>query len=328
MSLRASTWALYEAPKDIDAIEFRILMIIADNCDDNGKGFAFSVQKLADLASISKRTAQLRLQSLKKRGLIVDGNQRLVSYLPSNKRPNVYNLDMTIIEKHHVQANTHNAAAEFLDTHTNPDDIENGGAESAPPKHNPDSLGCSRGAVGVQLGCSWGAHMHAPDPIETIETNKPREYALAKNAKIPISEFSYTPQDDDQATRLAREAHVDVCDAYKKFKNYYSARNTKRVDWQAQFHLWLRREKLYTHTSHQTQALTPEENYYNPTGLFNDTARSLLDNHPENISIDHKSQLLKAVTRQVIDLQGEKNINERVTEYITSELSALRKESK
>ena len=87
MSLRATTWALYEAPKDIDAVEFRILMIIADNCDENGQGFAYSVQRLADLTGVSKRTVQSRLRSLTARSLLTDGNQDIVAYLPGNKRP-------------------------------------------------------------------------------------------------------------------------------------------------------------------------------------------------------------------------------------------------
>ncbi len=95
MSLRATTWALYDTPKDIDATEFRILMIIADNTDDQGQGFYYSIKNLAQLTGVSDRTVQTKLKNLRARNLIIDGDQSIVEYLPANKRPHVYDLNMT-----------------------------------------------------------------------------------------------------------------------------------------------------------------------------------------------------------------------------------------
>lgn len=97
MSLRATQWALYEAPTDLDLVEFRLLMGIADNVDSQGRGFGKSVATIQDEifhGHVSERTIRSRMRRLRERGILVLGDQRLVAYLPGNRRPTVYDLNM------------------------------------------------------------------------------------------------------------------------------------------------------------------------------------------------------------------------------------------
>ena len=279
MSLRATTWALYEAPKDIDAVEFRILMIIADNCDENGQGFAYSVQRLADLAGVSKRTVQSRLRSLTARSLLTDGNQDIVAYLPGNKRPHVYDLVMIPASSAVQPASIPGMGAENASTAVAHNPVEstveteepvnasnnssNRGAKSAPLESKNFEV---RGATGVQQGCNRGARMFAPEPIETIETIEEREHPHATEkenqssrqrtvrenrtvVRTSLQQSGYTAHSDDQAQALATALGLNLDAAWLKFSDYYAASGDKLADWSAKFRLWLRREKNYTTTN-------------------------------------------------------------------------------
>ena len=163
MSLKATTWALYETPKTLDAVELRLLLIIADNTDDYGRGFAKSNGKLAELAGISKRTVQTKLANLKNLGLIRAGNQKLVSYLAPNRRPVVYDLCMT---RRHADFAPQSDAVEITDT-----DTASAATSETPVLATSDSgvqLGCNRGETGVQLGCNRGESMVAHHTINPI----------------------------------------------------------------------------------------------------------------------------------------------------------------
>lgn len=72
MSLRATLWALYEAPVD-DATSTLVLVVLAEHAGDDGR-FAFpSVKRIAEAAKVSERTVQRRLDKLRDDGLIVEG---------------------------------------------------------------------------------------------------------------------------------------------------------------------------------------------------------------------------------------------------------------
>ncbi|TCD53754.1 helix-turn-helix domain-containing protein [Alloscardovia theropitheci] len=228
MSLKATTWALYDAPKDIDATEFRILMIIADNCDENGKGFYYSMSKLAQFTGVSVRSAQRHLQVLKDRGLIVDGDQRIVAYLPANKRPRVYNLNMTTnsserpysgmgsssmpvepvleaaevdewsdsefdelveaSESSEVDTESTSHAGNESDNSSSESNICSNGGDNLTPQDI--FLDSSRGDTGVSLGCHRGDSMLSPKPYKPIKPIKPREGARAKNENSKLDSTS------------------------------------------------------------------------------------------------------------------------------------------
>lgn len=213
MSLRATTWALYDAPDDIDAKALRILLIIADNVDDDGTGFALSTPNLAELARMSLRTVKYKLQYLKERGIIRLGDQRTVNYIPANKRPKVYDLCMhtpthkqtaNLVDDTALASTTErdNASrgANFARQESEPteetqanntevfeqtfeSEMENTLEQDAGKDNKDTSLTCNRGATDVQQTCNRGASMFAPKTINPINPINPLESVHARERK-------------------------------------------------------------------------------------------------------------------------------------------------
>lgn len=135
MSLRATQWALYDAPTDLDLVEFRLLMGIADNVDSQGRGFGKSVATIMEEifhGQVSERTIRNRLGKLRERGILVPGDQRLVAYLPGNRRPIVYDLNMSGQNEAIARENGSNELAPMT---------ENRGAHPAPLNDGPTATG-------------------------------------------------------------------------------------------------------------------------------------------------------------------------------------------
>lgn len=144
MSLRATTWALYEVgPEVADPYARLMLLVLADHADHDGRGAGLSKATLARFVGCGETTVYRRLRALERDGLIVRGDQGIVAYLPADKRPTVWDLPLVR------------------------------GASRAPRK---SSRGASRtprtrGASGVPAGCQRGATAEtrngdSPEPLE------------------------------------------------------------------------------------------------------------------------------------------------------------------
>ncbi|WNM72833.1 helix-turn-helix DNA binding domain protein [Arthrobacter phage RedFox] len=95
MSLQAMVWALKTAPVP-DPISHLVLIGLADHANDDGTGARPSVAVLAEYARCSARSVQRKLRDLEECGLIVRGDQRSVEHLRSDRRPVVYDLNLTM----------------------------------------------------------------------------------------------------------------------------------------------------------------------------------------------------------------------------------------
>lgn len=95
MSVRATTWALYDVPElapDLDPTARLVLLVLADQVDHMGQGCWTSNRTIALAVGASVRTVQRRLAELRDAGLIKYGDQRLVSHLRSDRKPTVWDL--------------------------------------------------------------------------------------------------------------------------------------------------------------------------------------------------------------------------------------------
>ncbi|MBW3093388.1 hypothetical protein KIH79_10745 [Bifidobacterium sp. 82T10] len=197
MSNKAMQWAMYEAPTDLDPIEFKLLMIIADNVDSDGHGFGKSIDTIIELfrTPISRRTIIDRLGRLRAKGVIRYGDQRLLAYLPANRRPKVYDLAIdTTTEPEPVAPGTASNAS----------DTESRGAAYAPQNDDNDSTADPtpvRGAADVQQGCSRGAAgVHAyvhTNQHESYESLESRESTRARNEKTTTTSSADDGAGDD-----------------------------------------------------------------------------------------------------------------------------------
>lgn len=348
MSLRATTWALYEAPKDIDAITFRLLMIIADNCDENGCGFAYSTQKLADLAGVNKRTVQNRLPAMVNAGLIRLGNQSTVAYLPANKRPKVY--DLVMAPAQHAAGNT--SPMPTIEPANNEEETSTESSNNCSTRGETNSPQTSknfavRGERGVNVGCTWGERMHSPKTIETIETIETRESTRSREIENPETDSSasasiakrnrtdvrtsvlgstYDPTADEQARMLAFNAGVDLLQAFETFQDYYAATGKHLTDWGAKFHLWLRREKNFSQPAAlgstparkplapATPSSTRPVSFTNATGIFADRTRRVLNDPTLQLTLNQKKQMFDKAINIMIQTQSEQKVLEFVRE--------------
>lgn len=96
MSLRAMLWVLEESGIHEHG-DFRLMIALADRAHDDGTAAWPSVGWLAKRVCRTNRSVLRGLDRLKEQGLIRPGDQALVSHLPANRRPVVYDLIMTTV---------------------------------------------------------------------------------------------------------------------------------------------------------------------------------------------------------------------------------------
>lgn len=233
MSLRALTWAIYEIGSTLkDASAYRVLLILADNANDEGKGAYPSASTIAEETGMSLRTVRNKLNDLETAGIIMRGDQALADYLPANRRSVVWDLNLD-----------NNRHAESAPQHT-PATTTTRGAKSAPQTDGPDvQQGCNRGATDVQQGCSLSAH----NPLNPINPINPREAAREHDSDTDTTQptsreqalADWSPNSEHAA--LANSAHADLDAEADKFRcrQLADGRIAKNLD--AAFTLWLRR---------------------------------------------------------------------------------------
>ncbi|RYQ36534.1 helix-turn-helix domain-containing protein [Bifidobacterium pseudolongum] len=233
MSLRALTWAIYEIGSTLkDASAYRVLLILADNANDEGKGAYPSASTIAEETGMSLRTVRNKLNDLEAAGIIMRGDQALADYLPANRRSVVWDLNLD-----------NNRRAESAPQHT-PATTTTRGAKSAPQTDGPDvQQGCNRGATDVQQGCSLSAH----NPLNPINPINPREAAREHEPDTDTTQptsreqalADWAPNSEHEA--LANSAHADLDAEADKFrcKQLADGRIAQNLD--AAFTLWLRR---------------------------------------------------------------------------------------
>lgn len=94
MSLAATSWVLKTA-KVGDPVAKLILFALADRAAEDGTAAWPSNATLAEYAEVSGRTVIRKLQMLQERGLIQLGDQELVSHYRADRRPRVWDLQMS-----------------------------------------------------------------------------------------------------------------------------------------------------------------------------------------------------------------------------------------
>lgn len=219
---------------DLDPYELRITMMVADWTGDDGKGFACSTKTIAARLHMSDRTVKNKLKSLREKGFLEYGNQRLVEDYAPNRRPKVYNL-------HFPKRGSARRAPQKPTG-------ENRGAYHA-PQETDVQLGCTCGESAVNLGCTQYAHntINTPNTINTIE----RDARARKQIPIPAD---WKPSEEHQA--LADRLGIDCDVEAGKFKDMALDTGATSADWDAKFRIWLMRghELGYTTVKNQQSA--------------------------------------------------------------------------
>lgn len=198
MSLRAMLWALDEAPCE-SAAERLILVYLADYADDAGCGVFPALQTVADRAGMSRATVKRHVQGMASRGLLVPGDDRLVSHYRPDRRPNVWDLSLGL-------------SARLAGGQNNPP-VGNGGSKSAergvkiekrgvtvdPQTVNIDPLRSKANFPKNETGRGAPAGATPPDPIAEAR----EAYSRPKAGPLPIE--AYGPCADVHCPRCGAE---------------------------------------------------------------------------------------------------------------------------
>lgn len=202
---------------DLDPYELRITMMVADWTGDDGKGFACSTKTIAARLHMSDRTVKNKLKSLREKGFLEYGNQRLVEDYAPNRRPKVYNL-------HFPKRGSARRAPQKPTG-------KNRGAYHA-PQETDVQLGCTCGESAVNLGCTQYAHntINTPNTPKTIE----RDARARKPIPIPAD---WKPTEEHQA--LADRLGIDCSIEADKFRDRALDSGARSADWNAKYRNWL-----------------------------------------------------------------------------------------
>lgn len=147
MSLQAMVWAL--EVNVTDPLAKLVLLALANEASKTGGGAYPSQQTIADTVPCGIATVQRKVRDLEAAGLIVRGDQELVSHYPSNRRPVVWDLPLPHHSDVAGRKQAHHAAPSrpitdpslVMDNPTNPRD-------------NPRRPARGETADGAPLGCA------------------------------------------------------------------------------------------------------------------------------------------------------------------------------
>lgn len=220
MSLQALTWVIYEVASDIKYSDFRVLLILADMADQQGRGAWPSRSTIGRLAGCSVRTVSYALKNLEASGLISRGDQRIVSNLGGYK-PTVWNLNM-------------GRSAKTAPLETAKQAVQH---DCTPPVQTDCTPPVQRGVQKPADRCanSSATCLHK-NPTKEEPYIEPRESNARARKQIPIP-ADWKPSEEHRA--LADRLGIDCDIEAGKFRDRALDSGARSADWNAKFRNWL-----------------------------------------------------------------------------------------
>ena len=219
MSMKALEWAMYQVPAEmVKGALLRILLLLADHADTQGRGAFPSQKRIVALTGYSRRTIQNGLHDLEAAGLIRRGDQRITEHL-GKYRPIVWDLTMkdfrgaknTPLEQPAQEAQ-HTAPLTKLEG-------RNQGRKKTPLEAQ----------SGAQHDCAQNLYKEEPY-IEPRESNA----RARKTTPIPTD---WNPSEEHRA--LADRLGIDCGIEAGKFRDRALDSGARSADWDAKFRNWL-----------------------------------------------------------------------------------------
>ena len=234
MSMKALEWAMYDVPAEmVKGALLRILLLLADHADTQGKGAFPSQKRIVALTGYSRRTIQNGLHDLETAGLIRRGDQRLTEHY-GRHRPIVWNLSME----------------DFRGAKTAPLKKNESEAQHTTPQNSQEAqLGAQKTAV---RGAIRGAISLRPNLYKEESYIEPRESNARARKQITIP-ADWKPSEEHQA--LADRLGIDCDVEAGKFKDRALDTGATSADWDAKFRIWLMRGHELGYTTVKNQQL-------------------------------------------------------------------------
>lgn len=220
MSLQALTWVIYEVASDIKYSDFRVLLILADMADQQGRGAWPSRSTIGRLAGCSVRTVSYALKNLEASGLISRGDQRIVSNLGGYK-PTVWNLNM-------------GRSAKTAPLETAKQAVQH---DCTPPVQTDCTPPVQRGVQKPADRCanSSATCLHK-NPTKEEPYIEPRESNARARKQITIP-ADWKPSEEHRA--LADRLGIDCDIEADKFRDMALDSGARSADWNAKYRNWL-----------------------------------------------------------------------------------------
>lgn len=243
MSIHALQWAIYQAPT-INPTEKVILNILADHADADGRNAWPSRDTIARHAQVSVATVKRQLAAMKSRGLITEGDHRLVSHIPAGRRPKVWNLNLAATREgvqNEPPANSENTAkteksqvrsekpSSKTPTH------EKVGAQFEPPQGAPVSPqgAHSYDPRGGSLVSREGGHSYDPQTVQEPSKNRPTPYSPPGDNPDAPGETALAIIDAEPTDTPPAAKPANYPDAFERFWAAYPKKIGKRAAFRA-----------------------------------------------------------------------------------------------
>ena len=219
MSMKALEWAMYDVPAEmVKGALLRILLLLADHADTQGRGAFPSQKRIVALTGYSRRTIQNGLHDLEAAGLIRRGDQRITEHL-GKYRPIVWDLTMK----------------DFRGAKNTP--LEQPSQEAQHTTPLTELEGRNQGRKKTPLGAQSGAqHDCAQNLYKEEPYIEPRESNARERKTTPIP-TDWKPTDEHRA--LADRLGIDCDIEAGKFRDRALDSGTCSADWNAKFRNWL-----------------------------------------------------------------------------------------
>lgn len=271
MSVQAVKWVLYHIhPHELSYSEFRVLTVMADHADPQGKNIYPSVSTLTDWCQLSKRTVQYALKALEKKNFISRDNTLVMQDVQKQYRPIVWKINMN---------NSANNNMQMVEDDYQPD--SDSGVQSA----------CtSRGAKTPQSGVQSGVQSVCTQNHITHITQKEkaeRENSQPTTTQNTIDNWHPNANHEQQA----HQTGINLAEETENFRLHTLANGKHYANTDAAFTLWLNHaanrnkhnnqpphsKHIHTWTcSHTLQALNRQPDQAQPDQLAQ-TAKNLLN---------------------------------------------------
>jgi Helix-turn-helix domain len=215
MTLRAIMWALKDA-KVGDPTAKLVLIGLADHAHDDGTAAWPSHATLAVYAEVSERTVIRKLQYLESVGLIKPGDQTLLADVRADRRPRIWDLNMTP-----------------RGVRTSPRDTSDGVTERHPVKVHGVTSVQPRGDIAV-----------SPEPKE-----EPKEITTSLRSVVTRAtrlESDWIPDAELIAEMRAECPTIDLQAEHRKFVDFWCSKSGKdatKLDWRRTWRNWIRNAK-------------------------------------------------------------------------------------
>ena len=248
MSVEATVWALKFAPP-MPPQYLGTLLGLADHADSKGRGAYPSIPTLAAYTCKSERSVQRDLKGLREGGLIRPGDESLVAHIPSDRRPEVYDLAIERVVPGGRAGDEEARAAVAKLASSRARGGKKGGVTPTSPRRGDAHVttGVTPTSERGDVDVANGVTPTSPKPSFEPPMNPPMNqggYGVTPTSPrtAPIDDDAFTLTDSMRRWALDTFGpNLDIDHETALFVDHHRANLSRRPNWPAEWQKWIRR---------------------------------------------------------------------------------------